>query len=590
VTLRFTVRDTGIGLTQEQIERLFQEFTQADGSTTRRYGGTGLGLTISRRIVELMGGRIWVESAPAQGASFIFTARFSQTIPPAPRSAPLPRADAMRVLVVDDQPDARLALADLLGALGVGAARPDGVELADDGDTALAMLERAQQDGRPYDLLLLDWVMPRLDGAGVLKALQARAWRPSPLPVVVSAYDSEVVQDTANALGARRFLAKPVLPESLRDLLRWLSGDTGAEGPLATLPRPGDDLAGLRVLLVEDNPINQQLAIELLRSRGVLVDVADNGQQGLTRIHAHRPDHYAVVLMDLQMPVMDGYDATRALRLDARYLDLPIIAMTAHAMVDERERCLMLGMNGHVIKPIDPELLYATLAQFRGAGAVARPGPTTSPSAGADSKTGDLALPGIPGLDAHAGLRHCDGRPDLYLQLLQQFTRDFADFVPTMESALRAARWDDAIRQAHTLKGLGATLGAEAIGALATDLEQVLAQRDLPAAQARLSGVGTALQGLVAALDEHFASRTGAGPKPIGPDALVGNEADTAEFAPWLARLRELLQQGDNDARDQWESAAPNIRAQLPAQVIERVSHELDNFEFDAALRLLPRP
>ncbi|MEO7940460.1 MAG: response regulator, partial [Burkholderiaceae bacterium] len=339
VTLLFTVRDTGIGMTAEQISRLFQEFTQADGSTTRRYGGTGLGLTISKRIIELMGGTIWVDSAPSHGSSFNFTARFLLTRPPAPATIPMPRADVMRVLVIDDQPDACTSLADLLGALGVGIALPGSVDLADDGDTGLAMVEQANAENRPYDLLLIDWVMPGVDGAGVLKALQQRVGDvKAPLPVIVSAYDTDVLHSTANALGAQHFLPKPVLPESLRSLIKWLVGD---QQPAHTPPIPTpltQDLSGLRALLVEDNPINQQLAVELLQARGVEVIVASNGQEAMQKLNADLPEHYHVVLMDLQMPVMDGYEATRRLRLDARYVDLPIVAMTAHAMADERQR------------------------------------------------------------------------------------------------------------------------------------------------------------------------------------------------------------------------------------------------------------
>ena len=173
------------------------------------------------------------------------------------------------------------------------------------------------------------------------------------------------MHNTAEELGARHFLPKPVLPESLRDLVRWLAGDETAFAPFEQKAAATADLAGLRVLLVEDNPINQQLAVELMESRRVNVDVANNGQEAIERINAHAPTYFSVVLMDLQMPVMDGYEATRLLRLDSRYVKLPIVAMTAHAMADERERCLVLGMNGHVSKPIDPEMLYATLAEYK---------------------------------------------------------------------------------------------------------------------------------------------------------------------------------------------------------------------------------
>ncbi|MEO7150089.1 MAG: response regulator [Burkholderiaceae bacterium] len=584
--LRFTVADTGIGLTPEQIGRLFQEFTQADSSTTRRYGGAGLGLTIAKRIVELMGGRIWVESRPGAGSSFVFTARFPLTVPPAPPSPPLPRASAMRVLVVDDQPDASLALADLLGALGVGTDPPGGIDRADDGDTALAMIEHAEQDNRPYDLLLIDWVMPRLDGAGMLRELKARGSARTPLPVIVSAYDSEVMHRSAEELGARHFVAKPVLPESLRDLVRWLAGDGTDEAPTSQGTGETFDLAGMRILLVEDNPINQQLAVELLQGQNAQVHVADNGEAAIARIHAHPSGFYTAVLMDLQMPVMDGYEATRLLRLDARHVDLPIIAVSAHAMDDERERCLVLGMNGHISKPFEPELLYSTLARLHAAGRAARPGPTTSApvrgSAALPPAPPALALPAITGLDPERGLRFADGRVELYRQMLERFARDHADFTSRAQALHASGQWPVLAREAHTLKGLAAGLGCGALAAEAAELERTATARDSDDARSRLARLADVLEPLRRALHDYFV-------RPV--DAAGAASADTAApgGAPprWLPRLRDLLEQGDTDARELWSAHRDEAAQWLPAQTVQRVERALDNFEFDVALNHL---
>ena len=295
----------------------------------------------------------------------------------------------------------------------------------------------------------------------------------------------------AEELGGRHFLPKPVLPESLRDLFKWLAGNEAANRPFEQQPATTADLGGLRVLLVEDNPINQQLAVELLESRRVNVDVANNGQEAIERINAHPPAYYSVVLMDLQMPVMDGYEATRLLRLDSRYVNLPIVAMTAHAMADERERCQVLGMNGHVSKPIDPEMLYATLVGFNTPGAAPRPGPTTSPGmhAAPAAGTDDPDLPEIVGLDVRAGLRHAGGKISFYSQLLQGFARDFAEFARTVESMLAAGHWEDAAREAHTLKGLAGSLGANEVQPWAAALENAARAHDIAAARSNLARI-----------------------------------------------------------------------------------------------------
>ena len=601
LTLQFTVRDTGIGMTTEQMARLFQEFTQADGSTTRRYGGTGLGLTISKRIVELMGGRIWADSVPGQGSSFHFTAHFPQTRPPAPEAVPLPSADAMRVLVVDDQPDARLALLDLLGALGVGTALPGGIDQADDGDTALAMVDAALADARPYDLLLIDWVMPRLDGAAMLKALRARDDRGALLPVVVSAYDSQTLHDTASALGVRHFLPKPVLPESLRDLIKRLV--SGAEPTPAAASVDTADLSaqlrGLRVMLVEDNPINQQLARELMQDRGVEVDVAANGQEGIDAINAHEPGYYGVVLMDLQMPIMDGYEATRALRCDANHVNLPIIAMTAHAMADERQRCLTLGMNGHISKPIDPDLLYATLADIRAAATTQRPGPVTAvmEHGMASTAQASISLPPISGLDLAAGLRHANGKQELYLRLLRGFAADFSGFAAKVDGLLEAGRRDDALRQVHTLKGLAATLGAHDVRVSAMALEQALHGQDLEGARQRLTVTAAALDAVIVAIRAALPHPADGQPmqpmqsmQPSAPSPAAGPSTVTADsISRWLPRLISQLQCGDDEARTTWARHKSGIGVQMESIDIDRISNAIEGFDFDMALRIIAR-
>ena len=363
VWLEFAVGDTGIGMSSEQIGRLFQEFTQADGSTTRKYGGSGLGLTISKRFVELMGGRIGVESEPGAGTTFRFEIPLQPAVPPAPSGPPLPRAPAMRVLVVDDQPEARKSLADMLVALEVGCAGGC-IDMAPDGRSALDLIAEAERRGCPYDLVLIDWVMPGLDGAGVLQALATPDRAARPVTIIVSAFDSEAMHVAASQLGAQHVLPKPILPESLRHLFVWLDGGATPGVELSPTDDQGVRLDATRVLVAEDNAINRQLVVELLEQAGATVEVAANGAEAVEKVESSAAGHFDVVLMDLQMPVMDGYDAARRIRLDPRHHALPIVAVSAHALVEDRERCQVLGMNGHVSKPIDPELMLATVAGF----------------------------------------------------------------------------------------------------------------------------------------------------------------------------------------------------------------------------------
>lgn len=492
--------------------------------------------------------------------------------------------ESLRVLVVDDQAAARTVLTGLFGALGVGAAHADGIETADGGEAALAMIDRAQRERRPYNLVLVDWVMPGMDGGTLLRVLQERgtALSPAPLAVLVSAYDTEAMHEAAERLGVHHFLPKPVLPESLRTLLNTLTGNVQEEASVGSGASTLADLTGLQVLLVEDNRINQQLAEELMSSRGVRVDIANNGQEALDRLEAAAPGHYALVLMDLQMPVMDGYEATRRIKADPRFLELPIVAMTAHAMVEERERCQALGMNGHVSKPIEPEELYATLAEYcktASAGASA-----TIPMSVAVASTGAATarLPEIAGLDSAAGLRRVGGDIDFYRKLLTNFVRDFAEAPATLRSHLVEGRWDEAERLAHTLKGLSGTFGAGALGTSAAALESAAAHaRQEDAAMTLLADLEAVFAPLLSALttalsvSEESGAATVVGSERTGPPAC-------------LPRFKQLLAEGDSEASDVWEAYKTEFRGHLPPQTFDRIAVAIDNFDFDAALTLLP--
>ncbi|HEY7409226.1 MAG TPA: response regulator, partial [Vicinamibacteria bacterium] len=415
VKLRLSVRDTGIGMSPEQVARLFRPFTQADMSTTRKHGGTGLGLTISRRLVELMGGQIWLESTPGEGSTFIFTAWFglgasSRRLVPA-------RLMSLRALVVDDNPAAR----EILGEALVGVvARVDAV-----GGGAEAVAAVSQQDASaPYDVVFMDWRMPDLDGLEATRLIkQDPALRHPPAVVMVTAFGREEVRDEAERLDIEGFLLKPVTKSMLVDTLVTLFGPARAEtaGASAEAGERGVRLDGLRVLLVEDNEINQQVATELIEGVGGRVTVAGDGRQAVERLEqAGDPLPYDVVLMDIQMPEMDGYQATARLRAQPRFARLPIVAMTAHATVEERQRCVAAGMNDHVAKPIDPSALYDVLGRCRD-GARALPAGAPAPAPPAPG-----AVPEVEGLDAAQGLRRVAGNLKLYARLLRQFVEEHA--------------------------------------------------------------------------------------------------------------------------------------------------------------------
>src|SRR5262245_50184728 len=357
--LRFSVKDTGIGMTPEQAARLFQAFSQADASTTRKHGGTGLGLTISRRLVELMGGEIWLESEPGAGSTFLFTVSMGVTSGPA-RSRVVPeRLRALSALVVDDNAAARDILVHSLE--GVCAH----VDAVSSGEEAIAAVKQHDTDG-PYDVVFMDWRMPGMDGIEATSLIKKEPeLKKPPVVVLVTAFGREEVREEAERMEMDGFLLKPITQSMLVDILVLLfAGDRQDATVHASATDQGADrLGGVRVLLAEDNEINQQIAVELLEGVGATVEVAENGGEAVRKM-LDQPTKFDVVLMDIQMPEMDGYQATKKIRSDPRFGKFPIIAMTAHATIEERQKCLEAGMNAHVTKPIDPSALFETLERF----------------------------------------------------------------------------------------------------------------------------------------------------------------------------------------------------------------------------------
>ena len=554
------VRDTGIGMTPEQQARLFQSFSQADSSTTRKYGGTGLGLTISKRLVGMMGGDITVSSTPGVGS----TIRFTERVGIGSHSRQSRQAAAIvgvRTLVVDDNDSARQVMCGLLENLRL---RADAVA---SGPAALQAAVEAVQAGDPYKLVIMDWRMPGMDGVAASKALLA-AVQPPPRIIMATAHGSDGLADEIARAGIDSLLMKPVNPSTLLDTVMNTLGHSpsgarqavASADPMTNHPR----LRGAQVLLVEDNEINQQVATELLEQAGVVVTLAGNGQEAIERMDTR----FQAVLMDLQMPVLDGYGATRVLLADPRFRAIPIIAMTANAMEADRDRALAAGMREHIPKPIEPAQLYSTLERWVSATA---PAAAPSSSAAAEPATADLPA-SLPGIDLATGVHRVGGNRVLYRKLLIQFTATQADAIAAITAALKVGQRDTAIRVAHTLRGVAGNLGATALQSAAATLEGALKAGTPP--DEALFATSTALAVVLPALRSL---KGAAAPAPATAAATLDAYRDD------LARLRTLLTGDDTAAVD----FAERLATATGHPVIEDIRRLAADFDFAAALARL---
>ena len=512
VVLKFSVADTGIGLTPEQIGRLFTSFEQADKSTTRQYGGTGLGLAISKNLAQAMGGDVGVHSVHGQGCTFWFTARLG--IGSADKLVVRPGIElhGSRVLVVDDHEAVALVLCELLTELGFEAHR------VDSGRAAVARVLDADTRGVPYDFLLMDWIMPGMDGLEAIRAIKAVRPQAVPLMLMVTAHRREELLGRARLEGVEHVLSKPVSPSLLVDAMMQLVGHAPRQATPAereatsrALEAQLVPLLGTRVLLVEDNEINQQIAAEMLRDAGFEVDLAENGQAGLNQVHARHADGrpYDVVLMDMQMPTMDGVSATRLIRETHSADVLPIIAMTANAMAADRDRCLAAGMNGFVSKPVSADALCRALlaaVKPRRPAAPLQVAAVANSLAAAPPPAPLDALRAVAGLAVDATLASTGISAKFYAGLLRRFVVQQADALDKIQQSLQAGDVATAARLAHTLKGVAAGLGAQPLESAAGALETCLKQDDaFDRVEPAMAHARQLLGALVAALEAALA-------------------------------------------------------------------------------------
>ncbi len=606
VLLHFWVKDSGIGMDEAQQARLFQSFSQADASTTRRYGGTGLGLAISRALVQMMRGSIRVESSPGAGSTFHFEARFGLNSEPAASHKPSPEELlGARALVVDDNAAAREILAGMATHLGMRVDSARGCE------QALGMIDDAHRLGQGYDVVLMDWKMPGIDGVGCLRSMRerqaARDPRAPEVPamIMVTAFSREQALREAREHGVpvHSVLTKPVTPSRLLETV----GHALQRRPEAPAPAPRsrrdeldasarERLAGSRILLVEDNEMNQQLMQALLGRWGIDVAISGNGREALDLLA--RDADFDAVLMDCQMPLMDGYQATQELRRRPAQAQLPVIALTANAMREDRDKALRSGMNDHIAKPVDMPRMLDTLArwihpaarrQAEGAGSTPAPAPTPTPTPGAAAA--QTPPGGLPGIDLEAGVAACGGDAALHRTLLWQFAKAHDGFVARMAGLLRVGDRQSARLAAHTLKGDAGNIGATRLRAAAHGLESALRKgHDASQVDAALAVATSKLQEVLGGL-----YTLGAPSSPV---------ASSEPAAACAARLRDLLRDGDAEALEAFEQLHDALARQpgpaegaqregaqgLRATEHARLSHlreAVQGFDFEQALRLL---
>ena len=573
--VHFGVRDTGIGLTEEQKGRLFQSFQQADTSTSRKYGGTGLGLAIAKQLASLMNGEVGVDSEPGKGSTFWFTAHLGKAKGAVRKLLPSDELRGKKVLVVDDNEVARNVLDDLLTSMTFL------VEQVSGGAEAVEEVKKAAANNSPFEIVFLDYQMPGMNGSEAARAINALNTPNKPHMVMVTSYGREDVIREAEAAGLDEVLIKPVNASILFDsILRILGEAQDGDGGNAVSPGLDQKLAsilGSRILVVEDNELNQEVALGLLEGEGFVVDIANNGQEAIDMIAQHA---YDIVLMDMQMPVMDGLTATREIRKMDRFKDLAVLAMTANAMDQDKEKCAEAGMNDHVAKPIDPDELFNALLKWIKPKAQAGAKVQLSKKAEHAADT-PLDLDAIAGLDTKLGLKRVMGKMPLYVSMLKKYVETGPAALADLKQAIAAKDQDTAERIAHTFKGINGNIGASGLQDMAGNIEKLL--RKTTDADALLQDVeqfslqqSAMVDAIALALSLDFTKA----------DSIATEEVrrpmDEKIVQPFIA----LLNDDDTGALAYLEKHEQAFKAHFSNQIFNSINEALLEFDFEKALAL----
>ena len=581
VLARFSVKDTGVGLSLEQQERLFQSFTQADTSTTRKYGGTGLGLAISKNLAELMGGEIGVDSVPGSGSTFWFTAGFGLHNQEKERninySVLAENLKGERVLIVDDNENSLQSLSSMIKSFGFD------VTTASSAPEALDLLEAAAAENH-FPLVLMDMKMPGMDGLEATQLIKSNPrLKDITTVIMITAYGREEFIHQAEAVGIESFMVKPVSQSVLFNTVMDAFGGelkfrNSYQKSEISLPNNFDAIRGARILLVEDNEFNQQVAIELLESEGFYVTVADNGRLAVDAVTEADPVAFDVVLMDLQMPEMDGFSAAKILRSDSQYDPLPIIAMTADAMTGVAEQVLEIGMNDYVTKPIDPAVLFSALAKW------IKPDKRILPdgfkSVESETQNGKDDFPEIEGIDVQAGLLLTGGKPERYRKLLNQFVVNQKDTAEKFRKAMDSGSDKEAVRLAHTLKGVAGTIGAVLLQEKSKSLESILKKGGGKETEELLKDLEVILNKVITAIQTVLVEEN---------VSVEKSEVDTVRLRELSVSLRSYLLEDDSKSQDVIDEILELVKGSAYENEYKPVQNNITEIEYEEALEKLNR-